>query len=181
MKPEIFFLRYAFPCSFVLLSRGEITEEEHELLYKSAKEEKLHLSTEKIESIFWRAIGFIGSIKNTQAVRKYWYFEHNKHIKSEKLKLIDEKLIKECMVIPCEVISVNKDKATVKSEFFDDYIKLKTDFVNVNPGDKITKHYDYVCEKIPEKLYESILKALKKLLCNNYLVINKKTRINNFK
>jgi hydrogenase maturation factor len=177
MKSEIFFLKYAFPCSFVLLSRKEITPEEHELLYKSAKDEKLYLPVKRIESIFWRAMKFIGSIKDLKAVQKYWWFDHNKYLKQEKFKNVDNK---QCMIIPCEVVSVSNDKATVKSTFLDRDEKLKLDFVDVKVGDKVTKHYDYVCGKIPESLYLRIGESLKRLLCNNFTVVNEKTRINNF-
>ncbi|MDI6826000.1 MAG: hypothetical protein QMD36_02260 [Candidatus Aenigmarchaeota archaeon] len=163
MKPEIFFLKYAFPCSFVLMSRKEITQKEHKLLYKSAKDEKLYLPLEKIESIFWRAMNFVESITNIQAVRRYWRFEHNKILMSKKSQILDEKLLKECMIIPCEVLLIDKDNATVKSEFFDDYIKLKIDFVNVKPGDKVTKHYSYACEKISKILYLKMVENLKKI------------------
>lgn len=162
MKPEIFFLKYAFPCSFVLLSRKEINRKDYELLYKSAKEEKLYLPIEKIEKIFWQALEFISSISDLDSVQKYWWFNHNKYLKREKIKNLDKNLLKDCMVIPCEVLSVNKNSAIVKSEF-DDYIKLKIDFVKVKPGDKVTKHYDYVCEKISESLYTKMMKNLKKL------------------
>jgi len=161
MKPEIFFLKYAFPCTFVLLKRKEITKKEYKLLYKSTKEEKLYLPVEKIENIFWRAVEFAGSITSMQDVRKFWRFNHNRILRLVKANVPKEKLL-ECMVIPCEVLSVNKDTATVKSEFFDDYIKLKIDFVKVKPGDKVTKHYDYTCEKINEKLYSSMVENLKK-------------------
>jgi hydrogenase maturation factor len=160
MKSEILFLKYAFPCSFVLLARKEITKKEHELLYKSTKEEKLYIPAEKIENIFWRAIGFVGSIKNMQAIRKFWRFDHNKILRLVKVNVPEEKLL-ECMVIPCEVLSVNKDMAIVKSKF-DDYINLKVDFVKVKPGKKVTKHYDYACEKISESLYSKMMKNLEK-------------------
>jgi len=163
MKPEILFIKYAYPCSFVLLSRKEITKKEHNLLYKSAKDEKLYLPIEKIESIFWRAMEFVGSIKNMQAVRKYWNFEHNKILRLEKIKILDEKLFKECMIIPCEVVSVGKNNATVKSEFFEGYINLKNDFVDVKTGDKVIKHYDYVCEKISNSLYSKMKENLRKM------------------
>jgi len=162
MKPEMFFLKYAFPCSFVLLSRKEITRKDYELLYKSAKEEKLYLPVEKIESIFWRAVEFVGSITSMQDVRKFWRFNHNRILRLVKVNVPKEKLL-ECMVIPCEVLSVNKDTATVKSEFFDDYIKLKIDFVKVKSGDKVTKHYDYACEKINENLCSDMIENLKKI------------------
>jgi hydrogenase maturation factor len=163
MKPEIFFLKYAFPCSFVLLSRKEIDSKDHELLYKSTKEEKLYLPIEKIEKIFWRAVEFVGSISNLDAAQKYWWFDHNKHLKTKKIKNLDEKLLKECMVIPCEVISISENRASVKSPFLSKIIELKTDFVNVKPGDKVTKHYDYLSEKIPENLCLKIEESLKKL------------------
>jgi len=166
MKPEILFLKYAFPCSFVLLSRGEINQKEHELLYKSAKEEKLYLSIEKIKKIFWRAFEFVVSISDLNSVQRYWWFDHNKYLKSKKFKSIGNELMKECLVIPCRVVSVSENKVRVKSAFFDE-IELKADFVDVKLGDKVTKHYDYVCEKIPESLYLRIRGSLKKLGFNN--------------
>jgi hydrogenase maturation factor len=164
MKSEIFFLKYAFPCSFVHLSRKEITQKEHDLLYKSAKDEKLYLSIKKIESIFWRAMKFIGSIIDLKSVQKYWWFDHNRYIKLEKFKNIENK---QCMVIPCEVVSVSGNEAIVKSPFLNENEKLKLDFVNVKVGDKVTKHYNYVCEKIPEKLYLKMIESLKKLSYND--------------
>ena len=163
MEPEIFFLKYAFPCSFVLLSRGEIDKKEHELLYRSVKDEILYLPIEKIEKIFWRAIEFVGSITDFDSVQKYWWFDHNKYLKLKKFKNIESELMKECLVMPCRVVSVSENKVRVKSPFFDEIIELKTDFVDVRLGDKVTKHYDYVCEKIPESLYFKIKESLKKL------------------
>jgi len=167
MRPEIFFLKYAFPCSFVLLSRGEINQKEHELLYKSAKEEKLYLPIEKIEKIFWRALEFVGSISDLNSVQKYWWFNHNRYLKLKKFKSVGNELMKECLVIPCRVVSVSENKVKVKSSFLNKIVELKTDFVDVRLGDKVTKHYDYLCEKIPESLYFKIKESLKKLGFNN--------------
>ena len=164
MKPEILFLRYAFPCSFVLLSRGEINKKEHELLYKSAKEGKLYLSIEKIEKIFWRALEFVSSISDLNLVQKYWWFDHNKYLKSKKFKSIGNELVKECLVIPCRVVSISEKKVRVKSPFLDKIVELKIDFVDVSLGDKVTKHYDYICEKIPERLYKEMIESLKKII-----------------
>ncbi len=163
MKPEIFFLKYAFPCTFVLLSRKEIIRKDYELLYKSAKEEKLYVSIKKIEKIFWRPLEFVGSIFDLNSVQNYWWFDHNKHLESGKIKNLDKTLLKDCMVIPCEVLSMKKDIAIVKSEFCDKDIKLKIDFVKVKPGDKVTKHYDYACEKINENLCSDMVENLKKI------------------
>lgn len=163
MKPEIFFFRYAFPCSFVLLLRKEITRKDYELVYKSAKEEKLYLSIKKIEKIFWRPLEFVGSISDLNSVQNYWWFDHNKHLESGKIKNLDKKLLKDCMIIPCEVLSVKKHIAVVKSEFYDKDIKLKIDFVKVKAGDKVTKHYDYISEKISESLNLKMIERLKKI------------------
>ena len=166
MEPEIFFLKYAFPCSFVLLSRGEINQKEHELLHRSAKEEKLYLPIEKIEKIFWRALEFVGSISDLNSVQKYWWFDHNKYLKLKKLKGVKDELMKECLVIPCRVVSVSEKKVRVKSPFLDKIVGLKTDLVDVRLGDKVTKHYDYVCEKISESLYRELKERLKRLTSN---------------
>ena len=163
MEPEILFLKYAFPCSFVLLSRGEINQKEHKLLYKSAKEEKLYLPIKRIEKIFWRALEFVGSISDLDSVQRYWWFDHNKYVISKKFKNIGNSLIKECLVIPSRVVTVSENKVRVKSPFLDKIVELKTDFIDVRLGDKVAKHYDYVCEKIPESLYLKIKGSLKKL------------------
>jgi hydrogenase maturation factor len=164
MKPEIFFLKYAYPCSFVLLIKKEITNEEHELLHKSTKEKKLYLPRKRIERIFWRPMKFIKSISNLKEVQEYWWFKHNQYLMTKNRENVEEIFIKRCMVIPCEVLSVEKNVAMVISPLFKEMIKLKTDFVDVKPRDKVTKHYDYVCEKISENLYEEIIKRLKNIM-----------------
>jgi hydrogenase maturation factor len=164
MKPEIFFLKYAFPCSFVLLLRKEITKKEHDLLYKSAKEEKLYLTKERIEKIFWRPMKFLKSISNLDEIQKYWWFDHNFYLKKKKFKDFEEVLLEHCLVIPCEVVKVKKGKAIVKSPFLKEKTVLKTDFVNVKPENKVTKHYDFICEKISEDLYEEMVKSLKNII-----------------
>jgi hydrogenase maturation factor len=148
----------------MLILRREITKEKQELLYKSVKEKKLYLSKKEIERIFWRPMKFIKSISNLEEVQRYWRFDHNKHLKEKKFEDFEERFEKLCMVIPCELVSVKKNNAVVKSEFFDGTVELKTDFVDIRPGDKVTKHYDYICEKIPEDLYHEMIESLKKIV-----------------
>jgi len=164
MKPEIFFLKYAFPCSFVLLLRKEITKKEYDLLYKSVKEEKLYLTKEKIEKIFWRPMKFLKSISNLDEIQKYWRFDHNFYLNKKEFKDLKEVLLEHCLVIPCEVVKVKKGKAMVKSPFLKEETVLKTDFVNVKTRNKVTKHYDFICEKISEDLYEEMVKTLKNII-----------------
>jgi len=163
MKPEIFFLKYAFPCSFILLLRKEITRDKQKLLYRSAKDEQLHLLKNEIERIFWRPMKFIESISDLKAVQKYWRFDHNKHIKQKGFQDFEEKFEKLCMVIPCEVLDSTGNRAIAISDFFEGTMELKKDFVDVKPGDKVTKHYDYICEKISEDLYLNMIESLKKI------------------
>jgi len=164
MKPEIFFLKYAFPCSFVLLLRKEITKREQDLLYKSAKEEKLYLTKDKIEKIFWRPIRFLKSISDLDEIQKYWRFDHNFYLKKKEFKDFEEVLIEHCLVIPCEVVKVKKNKAEVKSSFLKKNVELKSDLVKVRIGDKVTKHYDFISEKISENLYNKMVKNLKNVM-----------------
>ena len=164
MKPEIFFLKYAFPCSFVLILRKEITKKEHHLLYKSAKEEKLYLTKKRMEKIFWRPMKFLKSVNNLDEIQKYWRFDHNTHVKEKEFKDFDENLIEQCFVIPCEVVKVKKNKVEVKSPFLKKNIELNSDFVKVESGDKVTKHYDFICEKISEDLYKKMVENLKNVM-----------------
>ncbi len=163
MKPEIFFLKYAYPCSFILILRKEITNGEQELLYKSAKEEKLFLSKHKIEKIFWRPMRFLKSISDLKGIEKYWRFDHNFYLKNKEFKDFEESLLEHCLVIPCEVMSVKGGEAIVKSPFLEGENSLRIDFIKVKPGDKVTKHYDYICEKISEDLYLEMIESLKKI------------------
>jgi len=164
MKPEIFFLKYAFPCSFILLLRKEITKKEHDLLYKSAKEEKLYLTKEKIEKIFWRPMKFLKSISNLDEIQKYWRFDHNFYLKKKEFKDFEKVLLEHCLIIPCEVVRVKNNKVGIKSQFLKKNMELKSDFVKVKLGDKATKHYDFICEKISEDLYEEMVKSLKNII-----------------
>jgi len=123
----------------------------------------LYLPIEKIEKIFWRALEFVDSISDLNLVQKYWWFDHNKYLKHKKFKDFEERFEKLCMVIPCEILGL-KNGAIVKSEFFDRTVELKTDFVDVKPGDKVTKHYNYICEKISENLYLNMIESLKKII-----------------
>ena len=164
MKPEIFFLKYAFPCSFILLLRKEITKKDQKLIYRSAKEEKLYLPKKEIERIFWRAMKFVKSTSDLEDVQRYWWFDHNKNLKQKEFKSFEENFEKLCMVIPCEVLDLTKNGAIVKSEFFEGNIELKIDFIEVKVGDKVTRHYDYICEKISEELYIKMIESLKKIV-----------------
>jgi len=164
MKSEIFFLKYAFPCSFVLILRKEIRKKEHDLLYKSTKEEKLYLPKDKIEKIFWRPMKFLKSISNLDEIQKYWRFDHNIHLKKGEFKDFDHSLIKHCMVIPCEVVRVKKNLVEVKSPFLKKNIELKSDFLKVKVGDKVTKHYDFICEKMSDDMYKKMVKKLKNII-----------------
>jgi hydrogenase maturation factor len=164
MEPEIFFLKYAFPCSFILLSRKEITKKEHDLLYKSAKEKKLYLTKDRIEKIFWRPMKFLKSISDLDKIQKYWRFDHNFYLKEKEFKDFDDSLIEHCLVIPCEVVKVKKNKAEVKSPFLKKNMELNSNFVKVRLGNKVTKHYDFICEKISETLFSQMIESLKKIM-----------------
>jgi hydrogenase maturation factor len=106
---------------------------------------------------------FLGSISDMGMIRKYWRFDHNIYLKKKKFKDFEDILIEHCLVMPCEVISVKKNEAVVKSPFLRNEVNLKTDFVDVKPRDKVTKHYDYICEKISEGMYQKMVESLKKL------------------
>jgi len=83
MKPEQYFLRYAFPCAHILLEQNKITKEQY-IEMKKAFYENAIVPREKLENTFKAAFRRLKAIKedywNVDALRHYFVSYHNKCI-----------------------------------------------------------------------------------------------------
>lgn len=161
MDVEHFFLRYAYPCAYIILERGEITQEELDELETIAIEFK-EISRERLEQVFHRAFDFIDQLaeKNCSfrwaedVIREYFYSYHNKVIDNgegiyatappmlkelsrvEKAKVLDKK--DDVLVVEYVDCEGNKKKRNV----LDHFVK------GVKIGDTVMIHYGYAVEVI---------------------------------
>ena len=61
MEPEVLFLKYAFPCAFIIKQRGEISDFEHQILEDAAINNKV-LERKLLEKVFFRAFERINKV-----------------------------------------------------------------------------------------------------------------------
>ena len=87
MRPENFFLRYAYPCAYIAMDKGEISSEELAFLEDVAVNNK-EITREKLEKVFHRAFSYIDKLAakmgktrwDIDVIKEYFYRNHNEVI-----------------------------------------------------------------------------------------------------
>ncbi|MFH1506773.1 MAG: hypothetical protein ABIE94_07375 [archaeon] len=159
MKIENYFLRYAYPCAYILMQLKEITQEELDELEDTAINNR-EISRERLEKIFHNAFHHIGELAkkknkdkwNLDIIRYYFHRYHN--------KIIDEKrgiyaqtpmMLNELSRVEVAKIIDKKDKVLVV-EYLGKDMKMKNRNVHnsfvpqAKVGDHVTIHYGYAVE-----------------------------------
>jgi len=156
MKVENFFLRYAYPCAYIALQRGEITNEELQELEEAAVENK-DISREKLEKVFHKAFESIRELAKERnkdiwdeaIIREFFYSYHNKVIeKGEGTYATAPETLKELSkVTDAKVVKKNDDNLLVE---YDKKIRcVMNSFVaEAKEGDIVRIHYGYAVEII---------------------------------
>jgi hypothetical protein len=154
--PEILFVKYAFPCAFILRERGEITKGELFKLEDAALHEKI-LPRPFLEKIFFRAFRRIqvlamemGKDKwDYDVIRAYFVTRHNEIILEgmETYARAPDSLKELCMVHESKIQSIRGDVLVVK------YGKktrpvMGTMIPSPKVGEKVTIHYGYAIERL---------------------------------
>ncbi|MBD3164102.1 hypothetical protein GF323_02805 [Candidatus Woesearchaeota archaeon] len=160
MKTENFFLRYAYPCAYIIMQRGQISRKELEELEDTAVNNK-DISREKLEKVFHRAFGFIDELAakrgksrwDRDIIEEYFYSYHNEVIDNgngiyakappmlkelsrvEKAEVIDKK--GNVLLVEYADKKGNKKRRNVLSCFV----------APAKAGDKVMIHYGYGIEK----------------------------------
>lgn len=159
LKAEHYFLRYAFPCAYVLCDQGRMTQQDYELLKKLAKHGG-DISFTQLEEYFPQAFRRIKEVAqklkkdytSIDVIRAYFLDEHNKYIDKgdgmykdmpdvfcEFCKVKKERVEKKRIVEGMLFVRVGKER-WVRAPFFED--------TEISVGDKVTVHHAFAVEKI---------------------------------
>ena len=156
MRAEECFLRYAFPCAYILEERGEISKEELHGLKKSLYSGEV-ISREDLQKIFHRAYDRIQryagreNIWDTKLIRKYFREGHNDYIDQGDgdYKKFEPEFREFCKVFRGAVVN----EIELKGKYFVEVvcgnrrIKAFNDLVRAKKGDVVYVHQNMVAEK----------------------------------
>jgi len=160
MTVENFFLRYAYPCAYILLQLKEISQEELDELEDIAVNKK-NISRERLEKTFHSAFQYISELAKKrkkdkwkpEIIKEYFYSYHN--------KIIDEKrgiyaktpvMLNELSRVEIAKIKDKKDDVLIVEYIDKKNNKLKNRNVHntfvptAKVGDTVTIHYGYAIE-----------------------------------
>ena len=156
MEAEVLFLKYAFPCAFIIRQRKEISDEEFNTLKDAAINNKV-LQREFLEKIFFRAferIKKVGEEMNkemwdVEVIKEYFLVKHNEIINGGMYSYANspESLKNLCKVHKAKVINIKEDILIV--EYNGKTRPVMKDFIpDAQIGDTVTIHYGYAIEKL---------------------------------
>lgn len=152
MEPEVYFLRYAFPCSHIICKiRKEINEEEYKKMERAAAENKV-LPREFLEKVFFRAFERISKIAdelgkdkwNKEVIKEYFVNRHNDFVHNSENPETFKDL---CRVHKAEIVELTGNELVVKYGK-NKKRKVKSYVKNAKVGDKVVIHYFYAVEKV---------------------------------
>ena len=154
---EVFFLKYSFPCAFIAVQRGKLSQEEFLELEKAAIF-GVPFPRGRLEEIFvpaFRRMRKLGAelgleVWSQELMEEYYLRRHNKLIDVGDGAYADAPAVLRelCKVRPARVLRVGELGAVVK---FDDgrTRAVMTDLVeSVSVGERVVVHYGYVVEKV---------------------------------
>ena len=151
---ERLFLKYAIPCSTVLIKRGSVSKN----LMRSVKTDlvsgkPIKTDIRKIFKVAYIMCSIIAKKmgKNEiddEVIRKYFWLEHEKAIKW-RMKIHKDIDVKSCL---CYLARIVKSGKSIMAKTSSCIVKVKNDFVpEIKNGDLAVIHYDYIVEKISDE------------------------------
>ncbi|MFH1592086.1 MAG: HypC/HybG/HupF family hydrogenase formation chaperone [Candidatus Woesearchaeota archaeon] len=154
MKPEVFFLKYSFPCALICQQMGEIDEAEVKEL-EDAATTSVPLPREKLERIFFRAFKRIDSIAeelgrdrwDLDVLEEFFLKRHNEIVEKgfEISGKVPRTLKELCKVHVAEIVEKKGDVLIVK--FGNKTRPVHNKLVpEAKVGDLVTIHYGYAVE-----------------------------------
>ena len=154
MRVENYFLRYAFPCAFIIKQRGEISQEEYDKLLDTAINNK-SVEREELEKIFFRAFKYINELAKEKnrakwdfsIIKEYFLKRHNELIEQgrDMYKNAPKTLRDLSKVNEAEII--NKKSNILEVKFNNKKRFVSNVFVpEAKIGDKVRIHYGFAVE-----------------------------------
>jgi len=147
MLPEVYFLRYAFPCARNLVDlRKTMTEEEYEVMRK-AVETDTPMDREYLEKTFKKAVQGFKKISEDfwriEVIREYFWKQHEENL-SKDLPPMVRRL---CLVRKGTLIK--QFGKAFKVVFDDEETRIITPlYKDAKVGDKVMVHYGHAAEKV---------------------------------
>ncbi len=157
MEPEVLFLKYAFPCAFIIKQRGEIDSKTFKTLEDAAVNNNV-LDRSLLEKIFFRAFERIDKVAvemkrhrwDAEVIREYFVKRHNEIIDNGMYSYAaaPESLKDLCKVHVATVKRISGKYLVVG--YGDERTRpVMGNLVRgVKEGDKVTIHYGYAVEKV---------------------------------
>jgi len=151
---EVYFLKYAFPCSFITLQRGRISQKEFDEMEKAALEDKV-LERKYLEKIFTPAFRRMKKLAEKKGMkvwskklmREYYWKHHNEIIdkRQESYRYAPAVLRDLCRIVSGVVKGM-------KGKYF--LVLLETGKIrpvmslcgDLTTGERVMVHYGYACE-----------------------------------
>lgn len=147
MLPEVYFLKYAFPCSRVSVDIRKNLSEEEWLKMKECVENDISMDRSYLEKTFPVAVARIKKINsdmwNVAVIREYFWSRHESEISSD-LPLMIRRL---CVVKKGKLIQQFGD--VFKVDLGENDIRnVNVLYPNASVGDEVMVHYGYAVEKV---------------------------------
>jgi hypothetical protein len=155
--PEVYFLKYAFPCAFISLQRGRIDLKTYKRLERAACKNVV-LPFKELEKYFPAAFERIKKLSkgrgyskwNVQLLRAYFWKRHNDLImsKEEDYEYAPKVLRDLCQVKKGKIISVFGGNAVVRFASGKTRAVMTSLVGDVFAGDEVMVHYGYMVEMV---------------------------------
>lgn len=153
MLPEVYFLRYSFPCARVLVDfRKTLSESEYDKM-KQAVETDAPMPRDHLEKIFFHAVD--GLKKTAGEGNKYWtvlnmreYFwnRHEEHLSTDLPPIV----CRLCVVKPAKLVKEIKGYFKAELEGGEERI-VEALYKGAAVGDTAMIHYGYAVEKVEDR------------------------------
>jgi hydrogenase maturation factor len=158
-KSRLLFMKYALPCAGTLVKRGNITQEFVDNLIETVKNsEPLPKNSEKIFKVAFSACSLIaldqkGKMIDADTIHQYYLFEHDVVIdkRYEEMGDFDPDA---CRIRAGVVQAVGNGFAVVANSA--GKRKYRADYCTVKEGDTVVTHWNFVVEKINQKIAEKM-------------------------
>jgi hypothetical protein len=157
LSPEVYFLKYAFPCAFIGRQKGRIDEKTYLELEEAAIKGRA-IAFSELAKYFPVAVRRISALARRKrlcvfdaaVIRDYFWKEHNKIIEAgeEVYKYAPTSLRELCKVMRGRVVSAKGGYAVVR--FINGKIRpVVAKLVHgLKCGDRVMVHYGYAVEKL---------------------------------